>query len=190
MACVISARQPPCVEKGSSERTRFIRQSCSQTPSRIQKVDPRFWTPILIWCRLWNPKLDLLFGSAQGSGSVPQPRPISLEALGLNESRGYAQQKALPPDFKYQLMEIINIAIRPTGGFPKIRGRPCFWESLRGPRIRIILISSPTSRDLRPHGAKLRAERRLATLRHVLQLEALKVAGSHRQNLRQQLLTA
>ena len=30
--------------------------------------DPQFWTPRLLWCRFWNPKVDLLFGSAQGCG--------------------------------------------------------------------------------------------------------------------------
>ena len=40
----------------------------TQTPGRIQKVDPPSWALILLWCSLQNPKVDLLFGSAQGSG--------------------------------------------------------------------------------------------------------------------------
>ena len=35
---------------------------------RMQKVDPPIQALVLLWCRLPNPKEDLRFGSAQGSG--------------------------------------------------------------------------------------------------------------------------
>ena len=38
----------------------------TQTRRGIQKVDPPIM--VLLCCRLQNPKVDLLFGSAQGSG--------------------------------------------------------------------------------------------------------------------------
>ena len=35
----------------------------TQSPRRIQELDPpQIWTPVLLWCRLWNLKVDLRFG--------------------------------------------------------------------------------------------------------------------------------
>ena len=49
------------------------RRTPTQTFRRSHKVEPpKFWTPQLLWCRLWSPKVDLLFGSAQGSRRVVQ----------------------------------------------------------------------------------------------------------------------
>ena len=38
----------------------------TQTPARIQKVEPPILDPILLWCSLQKPKTDLLFGSFPG----------------------------------------------------------------------------------------------------------------------------
>ena len=42
---------------------------------------PQFWTLGLLWCRLQNPKEDLLFGSAQGSGLPSPPRTFMAGSL-------------------------------------------------------------------------------------------------------------
>ena len=43
----------------------------SQTPWE----DPQFWILVLLWCRLKNLEVDLLFGSAQGAG-IPFKGPF------------------------------------------------------------------------------------------------------------------
>ena len=58
------------IDKGSPDRrhTRshydpsdLGRQYCGLElrAQRPQKVEPQFWSPTLLWCRLWNPKVDL-----------------------------------------------------------------------------------------------------------------------------------
>ena len=34
-------------------------QPDDQTPERIPKVDPQFWSLVLLWCRLQKPRVDL-----------------------------------------------------------------------------------------------------------------------------------
>ena len=45
----------------------YAAQLPDSQPERMPKNKiPQFWTPIPLWCRLWNPELDLRFESAQG----------------------------------------------------------------------------------------------------------------------------
>ena len=45
----------------------FVVTKSLEPPSgRIQKVEPQFWTLILLSCRFKNPEVDVLFGSSEG----------------------------------------------------------------------------------------------------------------------------
>ena len=51
------------------------------TPEVPKSRTAQFWIQILLWCGLWNPTVDLLFGSAEGSGKRAQSKSRSYGRL-------------------------------------------------------------------------------------------------------------
>ena len=55
-------------------------------PGRIPKVDPQFCMEMVLSCSLWNPKVDLPFGSARGLGGL---RRVSCSTLSSRPDRNF-----------------------------------------------------------------------------------------------------
>ena len=53
--------------EGSDIMPPSSRHSRSQSCGRSKKQHTKLWTLLFLWCRLQSPKVDVLFGSAQGS---------------------------------------------------------------------------------------------------------------------------
>ena len=64
---------PPLDPIKNRPLTRRIPPPIPRALGGSKKWDFQFWTPILLWCRLWSPKVDALFGSSQGSGCLVHP---------------------------------------------------------------------------------------------------------------------
>ena len=74
----------------------------------------KFWTLVLLWCRLQNPKVDLLFGSAQGSGW--QERPSFFAATKMQTRQHMCTARGTPTARRLQ-----HSPLSPGKVFPKIR---------------------------------------------------------------------